>query len=346
MDPGLIDLFSNKISLLGYVNFYVEIEMEKINGKPDHLSLNDWCEHQQEVGHHFRLKKPAYDENNHSFSTFYRYKVYEILNQYTFISGCLNKDCYEKGTFLFVDNGFTSSRKNDGTLYNSIPENKKDNTELLSWVLAIKFLHKNNLAIVHSNGCVYRYIPDFRFKDLGDIGNVKLLLLKGCPDSAGYRNFLCLGCHNLSKEYTSNRTEIYNDHCYRYHAVKSRGTTIGSNLYFEVVISYVIENGAPLRFASKKNSSTMGIIKRIGFPAKVFYDKHVREAVININKLLHQRFVESSVDNSFIPLNLDEENLNICNLVTEMTKKIHTFICITEDGWSDWKNPMNLSSAI
>ncbi|OBA27267.1 hypothetical protein HANVADRAFT_52311 [Hanseniaspora valbyensis NRRL Y-1626] len=181
------------------------------------------------------------------------------------------------------------------------------------------------------------WIPDFRCKDPGDIGNVKLLFLKASPDSSGYRNFLCLGCHNLSTPYISNRNELFNDHCYKYHAVKSRGTSIGSNLYFEVIISYVVENGAALQFASNKNISTMGIIKRIGLPAKGFYDKHVREAVININKLLHQRFIESSVDNSFIPLNLDEENSNICSLVTEMTKKIHTFICITEDGWSDWK---------
>ncbi|OBA27949.1 hypothetical protein HANVADRAFT_5970 [Hanseniaspora valbyensis NRRL Y-1626] len=117
MDPGFADLLSNKVSMLGYVNFYVEIEIEKIHGKPDHLLLDDWCEHQQELGHHFKLKKPAYDENNHGFSTFYRYKVYEILAQYTFISGCLNKDCIEKGTVEFVTNGFTTSRKNDGKLY-------------------------------------------------------------------------------------------------------------------------------------------------------------------------------------------------------------------------------------
>ncbi|KAL6927385.1 hypothetical protein ACO0SA_003683 [Hanseniaspora valbyensis] len=334
-DTELSELLTSMPSILGYVNVDVEIEMEEIQGKPEHLSLDDWCEHEQELGCHFKLKKPVYDENNHSISTFYTFKVYEILAQYKLIDDCLNNDCFKKGTTKFVKNGFTRSRKNDGKFYKDLPECKKDEQELHIWVLAMRFLQRNRLAVVHSNGCVYRFVPDYTCEDKSDISNVKLLFLVGSPDSSGYRNFLCLGCHNLSSKYISNKADLFKQHCSKYHSVKCRDTTEESNLFFNVIIAFIVENVASLKFASKEKTYTLSILESLGFTMESFNERNVSKGIIHINKMILQRFVESAVDSSFVPLHLNEDDPNIYNLVTEMTRKIHTFISISEDGWSD-----------
>ncbi|OBA24994.1 hypothetical protein HANVADRAFT_91240, partial [Hanseniaspora valbyensis NRRL Y-1626] len=269
------------------------------------------------------------------FQLFYTFKIYEILAQYTLIDDCLNNDCFKKGTTKFVKNGFTISRKNDGKFYKKLPECKKDEQELHVWVLAMRFLQRNRLAVVHSNGCVYRFVPDHRCTDQSDISDVKLLFLIGSPDSSGYRNFLCLGCHNLSNKYISNRTDLFKHHCSKYHLVKTRDTTEDSNLYFDVIISFIVENVASLKFASKENTCTLSILKSLGFSNKSFTERNVINGIEHINKMLLKRFVESAVDSSFVPLHLNEDDPNIYNLITEMTGKIHTFISISEDGWCD-----------
>lgn len=183
---GVVD---NDIGL-EYISSSIDLKLEELPGRPDILAPGDWCQHLTASNKHFKVVLPTHEPSNQSFENTCAIRVYNILSRYILIKDCKSAACIKNSSSSFIENGFTSSKKNGGGKSNVISQDKKTQEDLTAWVLAIKFLKEKELALVHPNGCIYRFIPDFRCKDSSDISNVKLLFLKGSPDEKNFRNFL------------------------------------------------------------------------------------------------------------------------------------------------------------
>ncbi|OBA27017.1 hypothetical protein HANVADRAFT_6556 [Hanseniaspora valbyensis NRRL Y-1626] len=327
------EVMSSKIPL-DFVYFDVYLTWSEYQGKPDILDSSYWCEHQQSLNKYFILKEPILRGDVNSPENVYNNEVYKLLKNYILITDCQNDNCFASGVSIFIDKGFTNTANKNGNDYTSTVEQPLDHQKLTTWALAVRFLGQNKLTIVHPRGGVYKFIPDEKYSDPFDVASCKNLFLRGSMCGDKLRSFLCLGCGDLSTEHISVTDTFFVEHCEKFHNVRDR--------YSKALFDFVFDYSSVIAFAGKlpsnfnnRNKDSSKMIQELRLPHNKHIEHKIKSVLFDLNRLSKTKTKKSCIDINFKHLIFDQEDRNIYGFIKNPMNKIHTFVSLSEDGFSN-----------
>ena len=327
------ELMSSKIPLdVAYFDVY--LTWTEYQGKPDILNSSYWCEHQQSLNKYFILKEPVLRGDIKSPENFYNDKVYKLLKNYILITDCQNTNCFASGVSTFIEKGFTNTADTNGSDYTSTVEQPLDRQKLTTWALAVRFLGQNTLAIVHSRGGVYKFVPDEKYSDPFDIGSCKNLFLRGSMCDYKLRSFLCLGCGDLLTKHMSVTDAFFVEHCEKFHNVRNRYSKALFDFVFDYSSVIAFVRNLPSNF-EYRNKDSLKLIQKLRLPYNKHIEHKVKSVLLDLNKLCKTKTKQSCIDINFKHLIFDHEDPNIYGFIENPMNKIHTFVSLSEDGFSN-----------